>query len=78
MNKLLMIAGVISGALLQLQHEFALSCFQSEVVVSMLLVGCLCASLVTGTLCTIQLLIFFINVFQVLFLIGLGAGRQSL
>ncbi|XP_053104898.1 solute carrier family 2, facilitated glucose transporter member 10 [Hemicordylus capensis] len=40
--------GIISGALLQLQLEFHLSCFEQEVLVSSLLVGALLASLVGG------------------------------
>ncbi|XP_046881303.1 solute carrier family 2, facilitated glucose transporter member 10 [Hypomesus transpacificus] len=42
--------GIISGALLQLQTEFRLTCFQQEAVVSALLVGALLASLVGGCL----------------------------
>nr|XP_015220197.1 PREDICTED: solute carrier family 2, facilitated glucose transporter member 10 [Lepisosteus oculatus] len=42
--------GIISGALLQLQPEFQLSCFQQEAVVSALLLGALSASLVGGVL----------------------------
>ncbi|XP_034980131.1 solute carrier family 2, facilitated glucose transporter member 10 isoform X2 [Zootoca vivipara] len=40
--------GIISGALLQLQVEFHLSCFEQEVLVSSLLIGALLASLVGG------------------------------
>ncbi|XP_063001887.1 solute carrier family 2, facilitated glucose transporter member 10 isoform X2 [Elgaria multicarinata webbii] len=40
--------GIISGALLQLQVDFQLSCFEQEVLVSALLVGALLASLVGG------------------------------
>ncbi|MBN3321638.1 GTR10 protein, partial [Atractosteus spatula] len=42
--------GIISGALLQLQPEFQLSCFQQEAVVSALLLGAFSASLVGGIL----------------------------
>ncbi|XP_039591260.1 solute carrier family 2, facilitated glucose transporter member 10 [Polypterus senegalus] len=42
--------GIISGALLQLQVEFKLTCFQQEFVVSALLLGALLASLVGGIL----------------------------
>ncbi|MBN3278912.1 GTR10 protein, partial [Polyodon spathula] len=42
--------GIISGALLQLQKEFHLDCFQQEVVVSALLFGALSASLIGGVL----------------------------
>ncbi|KAL0977844.1 hypothetical protein UPYG_G00162050 [Umbra pygmaea] len=42
--------GVISGALLQLQAEFQLTCIQQEAVVSGLLIGALLASLVGGWL----------------------------
>ncbi|KAM6980683.1 solute carrier family 2, facilitated glucose transporter member 10 [Aplochiton taeniatus] len=42
--------GIISGALLQLQTEFRLSCIQQEAVVSALLVGALLASVVGGCL----------------------------
>ncbi|KFO81065.1 Solute carrier family 2, facilitated glucose transporter member 10, partial [Cuculus canorus] len=42
--------GIISGALLQLQIEFQLSCFKQEVLVSALLIGALLASLVGGIL----------------------------
>ncbi|KPP67679.1 solute carrier family 2, facilitated glucose transporter member 10-like [Scleropages formosus] len=41
---------IISGALLQLQAEFHLSCFQQEAVVSALLIGGLLASAVGGVL----------------------------
>nr|XP_028590931.1 solute carrier family 2, facilitated glucose transporter member 10 isoform X2 [Podarcis muralis] len=40
--------GIISGALLQLQVELHLSCFEREVLVSSLLIGALLASLVGG------------------------------
>ncbi|ELU03336.1 hypothetical protein CAPTEDRAFT_228172 [Capitella teleta] len=40
--------GIVSGALLQLKDEFNLSCFQQELVVTMLLIGALCASFVAG------------------------------
>ncbi|NXR09629.1 GTR10 protein, partial [Semnornis frantzii] len=42
--------GIISGALLQLQTDFHLSCFRQEVLVSSLLTGALLASLVGGIL----------------------------
>ncbi|NXT67836.1 GTR10 protein, partial [Chaetops frenatus] len=42
--------GIISGALLQLQTDFHLSCFKQEVLVSSILVGALLASLVGGIL----------------------------
>ncbi|NWY73252.1 GTR10 protein, partial [Erithacus rubecula] len=42
--------GIISGALLQLQTDFQLSCFKQEVVVSAVLTGALLASLVGGIL----------------------------
>ncbi|XP_054029489.1 solute carrier family 2, facilitated glucose transporter member 10 [Dryobates pubescens] len=42
--------GIISGALLQLQIDFHLSCFRQEVLVSSLLIGALLASLVGGIL----------------------------
>uniref|UniRef100_K7FZZ0 Solute carrier family 2, facilitated glucose transporter member 10 n=1 Tax=Pelodiscus sinensis TaxID=13735 RepID=K7FZZ0_PELSI len=42
--------GIISGALLQLQMEFHLSCFEQEILVSSLLIGALLASLVGGIL----------------------------
>ncbi|XP_033922786.1 solute carrier family 2, facilitated glucose transporter member 10 isoform X1 [Melopsittacus undulatus] len=42
--------GIISGALLQLQTDFHLSCFKQEVLVSALLIGALLASLVGGIL----------------------------
>ncbi|KFQ65973.1 Solute carrier family 2, facilitated glucose transporter member 10, partial [Phaethon lepturus] len=42
--------GIISGALLQLQIDFHLSCFKQEVLVSALLIGALLASLVGGIL----------------------------
>ncbi|NXV06995.1 GTR10 protein, partial [Cettia cetti] len=42
--------GIISGALLQLQTDFQLSCFQQEVVVSAVLIGALLASLAGGIL----------------------------
>ncbi|KAJ8259021.1 hypothetical protein COCON_G00180330 [Conger conger] len=41
---------IISGALLQLQSEFHLSCFQQEAVVSALLIGALLASVIGGFL----------------------------
>ena len=41
-------AGIVSGALLQLEEEFGLSCQQEELVVSALLIGALVASLVGG------------------------------
>ncbi|XP_044296330.1 solute carrier family 2, facilitated glucose transporter member 10 isoform X1 [Varanus komodoensis] len=40
--------GIISGALLQLQVDFRLGCFEQEVLVSSLLIGALLASLVGG------------------------------
>lgn len=40
--------GIISGALLQLQLDFHLGCFEQEVLVSALLIGALLASLVGG------------------------------
>uniref|UniRef100_A0A8D2MER8 Solute carrier family 2, facilitated glucose transporter member 10 n=1 Tax=Zonotrichia albicollis TaxID=44394 RepID=A0A8D2MER8_ZONAL len=40
--------GIISGALLQLQADFQLSCFQQEVLVSAVLIGALLASLAGG------------------------------
>ncbi|XP_077191646.1 solute carrier family 2, facilitated glucose transporter member 10 [Paroedura picta] len=40
--------GIISGALLQLQLDFHLGCFEQEVLVSSLLIGALLASLVGG------------------------------
>ncbi|NXR19627.1 GTR10 protein, partial [Cinclus mexicanus] len=42
--------GIISGALLQLQTDFQLSCFKQEVVVSAVLIGALLASLAGGIL----------------------------
>ncbi|NWH86931.1 GTR10 protein, partial [Aegithalos caudatus] len=42
--------GIISGALLQLQADFQLSCFQQEVLVSSVLIGALLASLAGGIL----------------------------
>uniref|UniRef100_A0A8C3N2U7 Solute carrier family 2, facilitated glucose transporter member 10 n=1 Tax=Geospiza parvula TaxID=87175 RepID=A0A8C3N2U7_GEOPR len=42
--------GIISGALLQLQADFQLSCFEQEVLVSAVLVGALLASLAGGIL----------------------------
>ncbi|NXQ42225.1 GTR10 protein, partial [Catharus fuscescens] len=42
--------GIISGALLQLQTDFQLSCFEQEVVVSAVLIGALLASLAGGIL----------------------------
>ncbi|XP_063028341.1 solute carrier family 2, facilitated glucose transporter member 10 isoform X2 [Melospiza melodia melodia] len=42
--------GIISGALLQLQADFQLSCFQQEVLVSAVLIGALLASLAGGIL----------------------------
>ncbi|NXI60900.1 GTR10 protein, partial [Chloroceryle aenea] len=42
--------GIISGALLQLQTDFHLSCFKQEVLVSALLIGALLASLAGGIL----------------------------
>uniref|UniRef100_A0A8C3IX52 Solute carrier family 2, facilitated glucose transporter member 10 n=1 Tax=Chrysemys picta bellii TaxID=8478 RepID=A0A8C3IX52_CHRPI len=42
--------GIISGALLQLQMDFHLSCFEQEILVSSLLIGALLASLVGGIL----------------------------
>uniref|UniRef100_A0A8C0QPE7 Solute carrier family 2, facilitated glucose transporter member 10 n=1 Tax=Chelonoidis abingdonii TaxID=106734 RepID=A0A8C0QPE7_CHEAB len=42
--------GIISGALLQLQMDFHLSCFEQEILVSSLLTGALLASLVGGIL----------------------------
>ncbi|NWT00384.1 GTR10 protein, partial [Mionectes macconnelli] len=42
--------GIISGALLQLQVDFHLSCFKQEVVVSAVLIGALVASLAGGVL----------------------------
>ncbi|NXX18024.1 GTR10 protein, partial [Podargus strigoides] len=42
--------GIISGALLQLQVDFHLSCFKQEILVSALLIGALLASLVGGIL----------------------------
>ncbi|XP_068119043.1 solute carrier family 2, facilitated glucose transporter member 10 [Hyperolius riggenbachi] len=42
--------GIISGALLQLKHDFQLTCFQQEALVSAVLVGALFASLVGGIL----------------------------
>ncbi|XP_078508005.1 solute carrier family 2, facilitated glucose transporter member 10-like isoform X2 [Lissotriton helveticus] len=40
--------GIISGALLQLQTDFYLGCFEREILVSALLIGALLASLVGG------------------------------
>lgn len=40
--------GIISGALLQLQVDFHLGCFEQEVLVSSILIGALLASLVGG------------------------------
>ncbi|NWR07079.1 GTR10 protein, partial [Paradoxornis webbianus] len=42
--------GIISGALLQLQTDFQLSCFEQEVMVSAVLIGALLASLAGGIL----------------------------
>ncbi|KAM9296544.1 LOW QUALITY PROTEIN: solute carrier family 2, facilitated glucose transporter member 10 [Gastrophryne carolinensis] len=42
--------GIISGALLQLKHDFHLSCFQQEALVSAVLIGALLASLIGGFL----------------------------
>ncbi|NWT66926.1 GTR10 protein, partial [Prunella himalayana] len=42
--------GIISGALLQLQADFQLSCFKQEVLVSSVLIGALLASLAGGIL----------------------------
>uniref|UniRef100_A0A8C3UHK3 Solute carrier family 2, facilitated glucose transporter member 10 n=2 Tax=Catharus ustulatus TaxID=91951 RepID=A0A8C3UHK3_CATUS len=42
--------GIISGALLQLQTDFQLNCFEQEVVVSAVLIGALLASLAGGIL----------------------------
>uniref|UniRef100_A0A8D0G836 Solute carrier family 2, facilitated glucose transporter member 10 n=1 Tax=Sphenodon punctatus TaxID=8508 RepID=A0A8D0G836_SPHPU len=42
--------GIISGALLQLQLDFHLSCFEQEILVSSLIIGALLASLVGGIL----------------------------
>ncbi|NXK65131.1 GTR10 protein, partial [Sylvietta virens] len=42
--------GIISGALLQLQTDFELSCFKQEVLVSAVLIGALLASLAGGIL----------------------------
>ncbi|NWW22716.1 GTR10 protein, partial [Falcunculus frontatus] len=42
--------GIISGALLQLQTDFHLSCFKQEVLVSAVLIGALLASLAGGIL----------------------------
>ncbi|NXY23225.1 GTR10 protein, partial [Atrichornis clamosus] len=42
--------GIISGALLQLQIDFHLSCFKQEVLVSSVLIGALLASLAGGIL----------------------------
>ncbi|NWR45317.1 GTR10 protein, partial [Regulus satrapa] len=42
--------GIISGALLQLQTDFQLSCFKQEVLVSAVLIGALLASLAGGIL----------------------------
>ncbi|NWS14785.1 GTR10 protein, partial [Pachyramphus minor] len=42
--------GIISGALLQLQVDFHLSCFKQEVVVSAVLIGALLASVAGGVL----------------------------
>ncbi|XP_030144517.4 solute carrier family 2, facilitated glucose transporter member 10 isoform X2 [Taeniopygia guttata] len=42
--------GIISGALLQLQADFQLSCFKQEVLVSSILIGALLASLAGGIL----------------------------
>lgn len=42
--------GIISGALLQLQTQFQLGCVQQETIVSALLMGAFCASLVGGWL----------------------------
>lgn len=42
--------GIISGALLQLQAQFQLDCVQQETIVSALLLGAFCASLVGGWL----------------------------
>ncbi|NXN04445.1 GTR10 protein, partial [Sylvia borin] len=42
--------GIISGALLQLQTDFQLSCFEQEIVVSAVLIGALLASLAGGIL----------------------------
>lgn len=42
--------GIISTALPQIKSEFSLSCFQQEMVVSLMLVGALFASLVGGRL----------------------------
>ncbi|XP_069128335.1 solute carrier family 2, facilitated glucose transporter member 12-like [Argopecten irradians] len=40
--------GIISGAVLQLQEQFCLSCFQRELVVSIMLVGAMLGSLFGG------------------------------
>ncbi|KAF5901079.1 solute carrier family 2, facilitated glucose transporter member 10, partial [Clarias magur] len=42
--------GIISGALLQLQVQFQLSCIQQEAVVSSLLIGAILASVISGWL----------------------------
>ncbi|NXG62761.1 GTR10 protein, partial [Hemiprocne comata] len=42
--------GIISGALLQLQIDFHLSCFKQEILVSAVLIGALLASLIGGIL----------------------------
>ena len=58
-------AGVISGALLQLRTEFDLSCQQTELVVSALLIGALVASMSGGLalcLCFSVCVCFFLPV----------------
>lgn len=47
---LLLFAGIVSGAILQLREEFHLDCIKQEMVVSSMLMGAVLASLTGGTL----------------------------
>lgn len=52
--------GIISTALPQIKEEFSLTCFQQEMVVSLMLVGALFASLIGGTCYCCEIVIWLI------------------
>lgn len=73
--------GIISIALPQIKTEFSLSCFQQEMVVSLMLVGALFASLVGGILIVVLTtgshFLFWFCLCQVPSSMQLGAEWQS-
>lgn len=48
LDDMYILPGIVSGALLQLQDEFHLTCHQQELIVSSLLIGALVASVIGG------------------------------